>query len=74
VEEGAAGGFGAQVLTFLANEGLLGHGLQVRSLTLPDAFQDHDDPARQYEAAGLSAGDIAALIRGLLIGSRAIRA
>jgi 1-deoxy-D-xylulose-5-phosphate synthase len=74
VEEGAVGGFGAQVLTFLANQGLLGHGLQVRSLTLPDAFQDHDDPARQYEAAGLSAGDIAALIRGQLVGSRAIRA
>ena len=74
VEEGAAGGFGAQVLTFLANEGLLGHGLQVRTLTLPDSFQDHDDPARQYEAAGLSTPDIAALIRGQLVGSRAIRA
>jgi 1-deoxy-D-xylulose-5-phosphate synthase len=74
VEEGAAGGFGAQVLTFLANEGLLGHGLQVRTLTLPDAFQDHDDPARQYEAAGLSTPDIAAVIRGQLVGSRAIRA
>jgi 1-deoxy-D-xylulose-5-phosphate synthase len=74
VEEGAAGGFGAQVLTFLANEGLLGHGLQVRTLTLPDSFQDHDDPARQYEAAGLSTPDIAALIRGQSIGSRAIRA
>jgi 1-deoxy-D-xylulose-5-phosphate synthase len=74
VEEGAAGGFGAQVLTFLANEGLLGHGLQIRTLTLPDTFQDHDDPARQYETAGLSTPDIAALIRDQLVGSRAIRA
>ena len=63
LEEGAAGGFGAQVLTFLANEGLLRPGLEVRTLTLPDIFQDHDDPARQYEAAGLSAPDIAGLIR-----------
>jgi 1-deoxy-D-xylulose-5-phosphate synthase len=67
VEEGAAGGFGAQVLSFLANEGLLRHGLEVRSLTLPDAFQEHDDPARQVEAAGLSARNIAQLLRSHLV-------
>jgi 1-deoxy-D-xylulose-5-phosphate synthase len=66
MEEGAAGGFGAQVLTFLANEGLLRPGLEIRSLTLPDMFQDHDDPARQYEAAGLAEGDIVRLISGQL--------
>jgi 1-deoxy-D-xylulose-5-phosphate synthase len=66
MEEGAAGGFGAQVLTFLANEGLLRPGLEIRSLTLPDVFQDHDDPARQYEAAGLAEGDIVRLISGRL--------
>jgi 1-deoxy-D-xylulose-5-phosphate synthase len=62
VEEGAAGGFGAHVLHFLANEGLLRPGLEVRTMTLPDTFQEHDDPARQYETAGLAAGDIARLI------------
>jgi 1-deoxy-D-xylulose-5-phosphate synthase len=67
VEEGAAGGFGAQVLSFMANEGLLRPGLEIRSLTLPDAFQDHDDPARQYETAGLSARDIAHLLRAHLV-------
>jgi 1-deoxy-D-xylulose-5-phosphate synthase len=66
MEEGAAGGFGAQVLTFMANEGLLRPGLEIRSLTLPDVFQDHDDPARQYEAAGLAEGDIVRLISGQL--------
>jgi 1-deoxy-D-xylulose-5-phosphate synthase len=66
MEEGAAGGFGAQVLTFMANEGLLRPGLEIRSLTLPDVFQDHDDPARQYEAAGLAEGDIVHLISGQL--------
>jgi 1-deoxy-D-xylulose-5-phosphate synthase len=62
VEEGAAGGFGAHVLHYLANDDLLRAGLDVRTMTLPDVFQDHDDPARQYEAAGLGADAIAALI------------
>ena len=74
IEEGAAGGFGAQVLTFLANEGLLRPGLEVRSLTLPDIFQDHDDPARQYEAAGLAADDIVRLVAGRFVGRRAVGA
>ena len=74
LEEGAAGGFGAQVLTFLANEGLLRPGLEVRTLTLPDSFQDHDDPARQYEAAGLSSEAIVQLVRDHLVGSQVIRA
>ena len=67
VEEGAAGGFGAQVLTFLANEGLLRPGLEIRTLTLPDVFQEHDHPARQYEAAGLSAAGIARVLRAHLV-------
>jgi 1-deoxy-D-xylulose-5-phosphate synthase len=74
IEEGAVGGFGAQVLTFLANEGLLRPGLEVRSLALPDIFLDHDDPARQYEAAGLTAGDIVRLIAGRFVGRRAVGA
>ena len=74
IEEGAAGGFGAQVMTLLANEGLLRPGLEVRSLTLPDTFQDHDDPARQYEAAGLAADDIVRLIAGRFVGRRAVGA
>ena len=74
LEEGAAGGFGAQVLTFLANEGLLRPGLEVRTLTLPDIFQDHDDPARQYDVAGLSSDAIVQLVRGHLLGAKAIRA
>jgi 1-deoxy-D-xylulose-5-phosphate synthase len=67
MEEGAAGGFGTQVLTFLANERLLRPGLEIRTLTLPDVFQDHDDPARQYETAGLSAAGIARVLRAHLV-------
>ena len=71
LEEGSAGGFGSHLLGFLANEGLLRPGLEIRTLTLPDIFQDHDDPARQYEAAGLSALDIAQLLRSHLVRARA---
>ena len=58
VEEGSTGGFGALVLHFLADEGLLDGGLKVRTMTLPDTFIDHDTPARQLEQAGLTAPHI----------------
>lgn len=58
IEEGAVGGFGAFVLHFLASDGLLDRGLKVRTLTLPDIFQDHDKPDLQYRLAGLDAEGI----------------
>ncbi len=59
VEEGAAGGFGAHVLQFCANEGLLdGGNARLRVMTLPDVFQDHDSPQKQYDEAGLNAPHI----------------
>ncbi|HWY84348.1 MAG TPA: 1-deoxy-D-xylulose-5-phosphate synthase [Roseiarcus sp.] len=60
IEEGAAGGFGAHVLTLLSDAGALEHGLKVRTMTLPDRFQDHDKPERMYAAAGLDAKGIVA--------------
>jgi 1-deoxy-D-xylulose-5-phosphate synthase len=62
IEEGSVGGFGSHVLHFLANEGLLRPGLEVRTMTLPDVFQEHGEPARQYETAGLASADIARVI------------
>ena len=59
VEEGARGGFGAFVLHLLAERGVLDHGLKVRTLTLPDIFQDQDSPFNMYELAGLNARQIA---------------
>ena len=58
VEEGAVGGPGAHVLTFASDEGLTDSGLKVRTMRLPDVFQDHDDPAKQYDEAGLNAPHI----------------
>lgn len=58
VEEGAIGGLGAHVLTFASDEGLTDAGLKIRTLRLPDIYQDHDDPMKQYEEAGLNASGI----------------
>jgi 1-deoxy-D-xylulose-5-phosphate synthase len=66
IEEGAAGGFGAHVLTLLAEAGALESGLKVRTMTLPDKFQDHDKPERMYAAAGLDAKGIVAKAIGAL--------
>ena len=58
VEEGSIGGFGAHVLTYLADEGLLDAGLKIRSLRLPDIFQDQDKPEKMYDEAHLNAPHI----------------
>tara|TARA_R110000787_G_scaffold19874_16_gene59205 strand:+ start:15541 stop:17466 length:1926 start_codon:yes stop_codon:yes gene_type:complete len=58
IEEGAVGGFGSHVLSFMANDGLLENGLKVRSMTMPDAFLDQDKPEIQYEQAKLDARSI----------------
>jgi 1-deoxy-D-xylulose-5-phosphate synthase len=55
VEEGSEGGFGARVLSLLAEAGVLDRGLKIRTLTLPDVFQDQDKPDRLYATAGLDA-------------------
>ncbi|WP_332658702.1 1-deoxy-D-xylulose-5-phosphate synthase [Brevundimonas sp.] len=60
VEEGAMGGFGAFVLQLLAEKGALDAGLKIRTLCLPDVFQDQDNPAAMYATAGLNAEHIAA--------------
>jgi 1-deoxy-D-xylulose-5-phosphate synthase len=59
VEEGSIGGFGSYVLQLLADKGALDRGsLKVRSMVLPDIYQDHDKPERMYAKAGLDAAGI----------------
>ncbi|MBW0008489.1 MAG: 1-deoxy-D-xylulose-5-phosphate synthase [Sphingomonas sp.] len=58
VEEAAIGGLGAHVLTLASDEGLLDAGLKIRTMRLPDRFQDHDNPKKQYDDAGLNAPQI----------------
>lgn len=55
IEEGAVGGLGAHVLTLASDLGLIDAGLKLRTLRLPDTFQDHDKPELQYAEAGLDA-------------------
>ena len=58
IEEGSIGGLGAHVLTMASDEGLTDSGLKIRTLRLPDIFQDQDSPEKQYDEAGLNAGGI----------------
>ncbi len=58
IEEGSRGGFGAFVLHFLSDDGLLDGGIKVRTMTLPDIYQDHDSPAKMYDLARLNAPHI----------------
>ncbi len=76
VEEGAMGGFGAFVLQLLSDRGALDAGLKIRTLCLPDVFQDQADPVAMYATAGLNAEHIAAAaLRALGVeASRAVRA
>ncbi len=66
VEEGSIGGFSAQVLQFMANDGLLENGLKVRAVTMPDAFIEQDKPEAQVAQAGLDAAGIVATVMSAL--------
>ncbi len=58
IEEASIGGLGAHVLTMASDDGLLDAGLKIRTMRLPDVFQDHDAPEKQYDEAGLNAPHI----------------
>lgn len=58
IEEGAVGGLGAHVLTLASDTGLVDTGLKIRTMRLPDIFQDQDKPDKQYAEAGLDADAI----------------
>ena len=58
VEEASIGGLGAHVLTLASDEGLIDGGLKLRTMRLPDVFQEHDSPMKQYDEAGLNAPQI----------------
>jgi 1-deoxy-D-xylulose-5-phosphate synthase len=53
IEEGAIGGFAAQVFQTLSDHGALDRGLKIRSMVLPDIFIDQDSPNAMYAKAGL---------------------
>ena len=58
IEENSIGGLGAHVLTMASDAGLIDAGLKLRTMRLPDLFQDQDSPDKQYDQAGLNAPHI----------------
>ena len=67
LEEGSVGGFGAMVLHLLAERGALDAGrVRVRTLTLPDSYQDHNTPDAMYAEAGLDAAGILNTVKAAL--------
>jgi 1-deoxy-D-xylulose-5-phosphate synthase len=75
VEEASIGGFGAHVLTMASDEGLIDAGLKLRTLRLPDVFQEHDAPAKQYADAGLdAAGIVESVLKALRHNSAGVEA
>ena len=73
VEEGATGGFGGFVLHALAEHGALDRGLKVRTVTLPDIFQDQADPEVMNAAAGIDAEGIVRAALAALGADRAVK-
>ncbi len=66
VEEGAVGGFGSFVATFLAQNGLLDGRLHFRPLMLPDANLEQASQTDLYAQAGLDrTGIVAAALKAL---------
>lgn len=66
IEEGSVGGFGSYVLHALNDGALLDGRLKVATLMLPDAYIDHDSPARMMTAARLDSASIVAAVFRLL--------
>ncbi|MEP7129683.1 MAG: 1-deoxy-D-xylulose-5-phosphate synthase [Sphingomicrobium sp.] len=73
IEEAAIGGLGAHVLTLASDEGLVDGGLKIRTMRLPDRFQEHDKPEKQYDEARLNAPHIVeTVLKALRINSAGI--
>src|SRR6476661_2241029 len=62
IEDAAVGGLGAHVLTLASDEGLFDAGLRIRTMRLPDRFQDQDKPEKQYDEARLNAPHIVEMV------------
>jgi 1-deoxy-D-xylulose-5-phosphate synthase len=73
VEEASIGGLGAHILTLASDEGLVDGGLKIRTMRLPDAFLEHDNPKKQYDQARLNAPHIVeTVLKALRINSAGV--
>ncbi|NTF41145.1 1-deoxy-D-xylulose-5-phosphate synthase [Rhizobium rhizogenes] len=74
IEEGSVGGFGSQVMQFLASEGLLDNGLKIRTLVMPDIWMDQAKPEVMNAKAGLDRAGIVQTVFKALGHSRIVEA
>ncbi|MFN3701419.1 MAG: 1-deoxy-D-xylulose-5-phosphate synthase [Alphaproteobacteria bacterium] len=58
IEEGSIGGFGSFVLEYLSRSNQLDGRCRIKTMHLPDLFQDQDSPEKQYAQAKLDAAAI----------------
>src|SRR5574338_1058670 len=73
IEEASIGGLGAHVLTLASDEGLTDAGLKIRTMRLPDRFQDQEKPEKQYDEAHLNAPHIVeTVLKALRVNSAGI--
>jgi 1-deoxy-D-xylulose-5-phosphate synthase len=73
VEEASIGGLGSHILTLASDEGLIDAGLKIRTMRLPDRFQEHDKPEKQYDEARLNAPHIVeTVLKALRINSAGV--
>ncbi len=73
IEEGSIGGFGSHVKNLLAEKGIFDKGLKFRSMTLPDAFIEQDNPKKMYDIAGLNSPQITKKVLEVLFKKDSIR-
>ncbi len=74
IEEGSVGGFGSQVMQFLASEGLLDNGLKIRTLVMPDIWVEQAKPEVMNALAGLDRAGIVQTVFKALGRSRIVGA
>ncbi|MQB43942.1 1-deoxy-D-xylulose-5-phosphate synthase [Rhizobium sp. ICMP 5592] len=74
IEEGSVGGFGSQVMQFLASEGLLDNGLKIRTLVMPDIWVEQAKPEVMNAMAGLDRAGIVQTVFKALGRSRIVGA
>jgi 1-deoxy-D-xylulose-5-phosphate synthase len=63
IEEGSVGGFGSFVLKYLSDSNQLDGRCTIKTMILPDLFQDHNTPFEQYNEAQLNASHIIDMIK-----------
>ena len=66
VEEGSPGGFSAHLLQYMANDGLLMQGCDIKVAQIADDYIDHDTRQGQLQKAGIDADSLVGYVRSMV--------